>query len=438
MNLFWKKLTGAITSTAKIEKNEAELAQAMHRYYEVEKSLELAEYQKLFHEVKAASFIENKKTLQNRKYKDTEEYRTTTKLRKLQNSPSILSYFRVLNSPELKEYEAFKLSPEFENLGDKAKVKASEMLTRLKNFERSKAYRNYMRYHKSYIIQEFEHLKEVVSTPDFKKSNDFWANDKRWHTVPEYAKEQRFYELAKNPDIAFFINEKPERFDKYKSLKLTFSDDFKWNTLDKSRWNYGFQYSGRNLVGNHSFANEKQCNNAGKNISVEHDTLRILTKHEKITAPAWHTQKGFISKEFQYTSDVLQTAGEFRQKYGIFRAKLRCNGKLHHAFWLGADGKLPHINIFHFDGKQITVGNANNNIFDGVEINGINPHEYFIYTLIWKNNELIWMINNIEVYRTTSNIPQEPLYLAFNSFIPEKMHGDTGQLEVDWVKVYAE
>ncbi len=436
MNLFWKKLTGAVIPTAKIEKDEAELATSMQRYYEVEKSLELAEYQKLFHEVKVASFIENKKTLQNRKYKDTEEYRTVKKLHKLQNSPSILSYYKVLNSSELKEYEAFKLSPEFENLGDKEKVKASAQLSKLKKFEHSKAYKNYMRYHKSYIIQEYEHLKEVVATPEFKKTNDFWSNDKRWHGTPEYVKEQRFYDLAKNPDIVFFTKEKPERFEKYKSLKLTFNDDFKWNTLDKSRWNYGFNYASKSLVGNHSFANEKQCNNAGKNISVDHDTLRIITKHEKVTAPAWHPEKGFINKEFHYTSDVLQTAGEFRQKYGVFRAKLRCNGKLHHAFWLGSEGKLPHVNIFHFDGKKITVGNANKNIFDGIEIKGLNPTDYYIYTLIWKSNELIWMINNIEVYRTTSNVPQESLYLAFNSFIPEKMHGDTGQLEVDWVKVY--
>ena len=74
MNLFCKKLFGKITPTAKLEKNESELITAMHRYAEVEKSVELAEYKKLFHIVKSAKFQENKKILQNRKYKDTEEY----------------------------------------------------------------------------------------------------------------------------------------------------------------------------------------------------------------------------------------------------------------------------------------------------------------------------------------------------------------------------
>lgn len=436
MNLFWKKLTRGITPTAQIEKEDIELAKAMHRYYEVEKSLELAKYKTLYHEVKSPTFIENKKTLQNRKYKDTEEYRTITKFKKLQNSPSLRLYYQVLGLSELKDYETFKLTPEFEDLGDKKKVKESEKLKKLKKFEHSKAFKTYMRYHNSYIIKEYMHLKEVVATTEFKIANDFWSNEKRWHTTPEYEKEQRFYELAKNPDIAFFNQENPERFEKIKSLKLTFNDEFEWNTLDKSRWNYGFHYKNTKLIANHSFANEKQGNNAGRNISVENDTLKIITKHEKLTGPAWHQEKGFIQKEFEYSSDVLQTADEFKQKEGVFKAKLRCTGNIHHAFWLGSNDKLPHINIFHYDGKQITVGNVTKNIVDGVEIKGLNPSNYFIYTLIWKNNELIWMINNIEVYRTTSNIPTESMYLVFNSFIPEKLKGSAGELEVDWVRVY--
>jgi beta-glucanase (GH16 family) len=97
---------------------------------------------------------------------------------------------------------------------------------------------------------------------------------------------------------------------------------------------------------------------------------------------------------------------------------------------------LPNIKIFHYDGKSINVGNANENVFDGVKINGLNPSQYFIYSLIWTKNELIWMINNLEVYRTLSNIPDKDMYLAFNSFISETQHGGTGNIEVDWVRVY--
>jgi hypothetical protein len=436
MNLFWKKLIGGITPTTKLEKDEVDLVKAMHRYAEVSKSVELAEYKKLFHVVKSAKFQENKKILQNRKYKDTEEYQVSRKYNKLVDSIAIQTYYKVLDSEELKQYLAFKLTPEYELLGDKKKVKTTLSLRKLKTFEHSKAFKTYMRFHESYILTEFDKLKIKVASPEFTKANEFWMNQKRWQTTPEYVQEQRFYELAKNPDVDFYINEKPERFEKYKKLVITFNDEFEWNSLDKSHWAFGFHYNNEKLIEDHSFTNEKQANNQGKNVTVENGILKIATKHEKVTARAWDTEKGFILRKFNYTSDVLQTADKFRQKFGIYRAKIRCTGAFHHAFWLGSDKKLPLINIFHYDGKNITVGNSNKDIVDGVKIKGLNPSEYFIYTLIWTQKELIWMINNIEVYRTVSSVPKEAMYLGFNSFISEKQHGSTGHLEVDWVRVY--
>lgn len=436
MNLFWKNLFGGITPTAKLEKNEAEIIQSMHRYDEVEKSVELAEYKKLFHLIKSAKFQENKKILKNRKYKDTEYFQATRKYRRLNNSPALKLYYQVLESADLKRYLTFKSTPEFEQLGNKKLVNKSETLKKLKHFEHSKTYKNFMRFNDSFIIKEYENLKIKIVTPEFIKENDFWANQNRWHSTPEYTQQQRFYELAKNPDIIFHENEKPERFKKYRLMKLSFQDEFDWNTLDNSHWNFGFHYKSSELIGDHSFSNEKQANNSGKNISVEDGILKLATKHEKVTARAWHIEKGFIEKEFRFTSDVLQTAEKFRQQKGIFRAKLRCTGNVQHAFWLGADNKLPNIKIFHFNGKKITIGNANKNLFDGLNISGINTALFYIYTLIWTEKELIWMINNLEVYRTASNIPKDEMYLAFNSFISEKQRGSAGSLEVDWVRVY--
>lgn len=436
MNLFWKNLFGGITPTTKLENNEAELLKAMLRYDEVEKSVELAEYKTLFHEVKSPSFVENKKTLQNRKYKDTEEFRDVNKLKKLENSADIKLYYEVLKSKELEKFMAFKATPAFENLGDKNKVKESAELQKFKAFEESKEYKTYTRFHESYIIKEYEQLKALTSTAEFKAKNEFWANPQRWQTTPEFAKEQRFLELEKNPDIAFYNKEKPDRFKSLRSLETTFHEEFDWNTLDKSRWSFGFHYKSSNLIGNHSFTNEKQANNSGKNVSVENGILKISTKNEKVKAAAWDTKKGFVEKEFDFTSDVLQTAGDFKQKGGIFKAKLRCSGNLNHAFWLGTENKLPHVNIFHFDGKKINIGNVNKNLVDGISITGLNPSQYYIYTFKWTEKELVWMINNLEVYRTVSNIPSEEMYMAFNSFIPQKLKGSDGVLEVDWVRVY--
>ena len=75
MNLFWKKMFGGMLSTSKFEKIEEAAVNDMKRYDEIGQSLELEEYKKLYHVVKSSEFKEKKKTLQNRKYKDTEEYR---------------------------------------------------------------------------------------------------------------------------------------------------------------------------------------------------------------------------------------------------------------------------------------------------------------------------------------------------------------------------
>jgi len=436
MNLFWKSLLGKITPTEVLEKRDEELVIAMKRYKEVSKSVELEEYKKLYHEVKAAAFIENKKTLQNRKYKDTEEYRATKKFSKLNNSPKIKIYYEVLISSELKAFLAFEKTPDYEKLGDKKEVAASQLLQNQKAFEKSSNYKIYCRFHESFVIKEYEELKKKVKSEEFIANNAFWSNPQRWQTTAEYKKEQRYYELDKNPDIIFYNNEKPERFEVFLNQKITFEDTFNWNSLSKSSWNFGFHYKNPKTISNHSFTNEKQANNDGKNSHVRDGILTIGTKKELLTARAWDKTKGFVMQDFEYSSDVLQTGSQFRQKGGTFSAKIRCTGNVNHAFWLGADGKLPHINIFHFDGKKISVGNAYKEIFDSTKITGINPSRFYIYTLKWSKNELVWMINNIEVYRTTANIPQEEMFLVFNSFLPQKSDGDEGLLEVDWVKVY--
>jgi len=434
MNLFWKKLFGKFQSTARFEQDEEDTLASMHRYDEVEQSAALAEYRKLFHIVKSAQFQENKEIMQNRRYRDTEESRSCRKVEKLQKNAAIRKYYETADSEPLELFLSFKDSPEYELLGDRRQVKKSHELKNFKKFEHSKEYKNYVRFHNSYVIKELEELQNKVTTPEFQMANDFWKNPKRWETTPEYEQEQHFYSLEKSPDIEFFNNETPERFKKYRERTLTFSQEFSPESFS-SFWTAGFHYVSQQLIGNHSFANEKAANNNGKNTVVENGVLKIFTRSENVKAPAWDIKKGFIEKDFYFTSDIITTADNFTQECGIFQAKIRFTGKIHHAFWLGADGKLPHINIFHFNGKKITVGNASKEKIDGTAITGISRLSPFVYTLVWKKNELVWYINNIEVFRT-AHVPKEELYLAFNSFISNKQKGSAGCLEVDWIRVY--
>ena len=437
MNLFWKKLFGGFDTTEKYEQSQNELLQSMVRYDNVAESPKLKEYQELFHVVKAASFQDNRLTLKNRKYKDTEEYAVLKKYQKLHESSDIQLYYQVLKSELLAEYLEFEKTPDFELLGDKKKVAESPELTKFKNFEHSPMYKTYRRFHGSFAIKEYELLKAKVAEPEFVKANEFWANPERWHTTPEYQTEMRFYELGDSEDIKFFINEKPKRFEALRALTKTFDDDFHWQEIQQSKWSAGYYYSNPKLKGEHSFADELQANNHGKNVSTNACILKLETKKEATTDLAWHHAQGFINRNFEYTSDVLQTAKAFTQKNGIFTAKIKCNGAINHSLWLGTGEKAPRISIFHFDGNNIKVGAVSTSNANSTKVTGISANDYYIYTLTWTDKELVWKINNVEVFRSRNDFSNQEMYLGLSSFISNKQKGTTGSLELQWVRVYS-
>jgi hypothetical protein len=441
MNLFWKKAFGKLTPTEKFEKEEEVLMLAYKRYCEIEASEQLKEYTQLFHLIKSADFKEKKKTLQNRKFKDTQEYRDFRKYEKLHNSLRLKQYYHTLETSELADFLAFKATPEYEKLGDPKAVKEDVLLQKMKGYEKSSEYKNYVRFHGSFIVSEYEKLKKQVATEEFIKSKTFWENKNRWQTVPEYKQEQRYYELQRTPDIMFYESTDPKSFDKLFEWKLTFSDEFAGLDLDASKWKHGYFHRSSNLKKIYSFANEKQANTDGKNIYID-GSLKVRVINEAIEAPAWDYEKGFINKSFSYTSGVINTGETFQQTHGLFKAKIRVSGdsSLSHAFWLGADGKLPHINIFNYNGGSLEVSSFESNgskVFSSKEtIKGINPAEFYIYSLEWTPKELIWRINNLEVHRETNKVPRQALFPAFNSFISDKNAGGEGHIEVDWVRAY--
>lgn len=260
-----------------------------------------------------------------------------------------------------------------------------------------------------------------------------------YNLVSKQAKKKHSRQLAalkKHPDVAFYLKNVTNKNKPNRPAYLTFSDDFYRKESEKSPWNSGFFFKSEQLAQHYSFYNEKQANNAGSNTTIGNSVLQIQTRREATKALAWHPTQGFSEKHFAYTSDVIQSTQSFKQERGIFKAKLRCSGKIHHAFWLASEKKDPHINVFHFDGSGIRMGYVNNGKGEEISIKGIDPSQYYIYTLEWTAHELNWYINNVLVFSVSKNIPTLPLSMTFNSFIPEDEVGDEGLLEVDWVRVY--
>lgn len=442
MNLYWKRIFGQITPTAKVEAEYEQRRSNYQRYVQVAKSNELAEYNELFKKVKSPEFKENKRTLISRKYKDTQWYRDMTKFNKLERNADLQLYYRVLESQDLKDYIAFKEKPEYVQLGQPKAVKESAELTRLKRFELSKEYKIYTRFHNSYILREYAELKEKVSNPEFKKNNDFWANKNRWESTKEYQLECRYLELDKNDDIQFYLKFKKGAFDQMEKFSVQFEDSFDGNTLRAENWSFGFAYHNPQLVKVHSFANELQANTGGKNTAVVNGQLHIATKEKKLDAIAWHTEKGFVQKSYEYTADVINCAKTATTCRGVFSAKMRVTGsrRVDHAFWLQGNEMMPQINVARFVDGEIEVGVHWKSKFESnytsTRIKGLKLHDYYIYTLLWTDKELIWYINNYEVFRTSVFVPNCPLAPVFNSFIPEKNGGGEADFDIDYIRVF--
>ena len=442
MNLYWKSLFGGLMSTAKYEAKLRQQSEDYKRYLLISESKELEEYKALYDQVKSSEFKEMKRTLVSRKYKDTQEYRDMVKFKKLNGDDKLKLYFKVLASQELADYLAFKATPDFVSLANHELVKKSPELTRLKKFEKSNDYKIYTRFHDSYVVKEYLELKEKVNTPEFQKSNEFWSNAKRWETTKEYQLECRFHQLADNEDIRFYLKHKLEDFASIAGYELVFEDNFQWNSLDSSKWDVGFHYKSPVFVGQHSFVNEQQANNNGNNVTVIAGNLHIVTKEQKSEAIAWHPEKGFVQKEFNYTSDVIHGSNAVCQKGGLYRAKMRFDGAkgVVHAFCLKGDEKTPHINICKVDKGEVEVGLYWSSKFEtnytSTRIKGLNLSKFFIYSFEWNEKELIWYINDLEVFRTSNYMPQEAMYPMFNSFIPEGNKGGEADFEIDYIKVF--
>ena len=436
MNLFFARLTGALQSTDKMERRLVEEEERIMRYRQIEKSPEMKEYLELQQKIGSREFQQKKHNLIHTKYKTTPTYQKLHSYKELLHNKQLQMYLEVEKSQRLKDYLEFRASENYIRMQSKRELRNSLELRQMYQFEHSKEFKAYLAYKDSRLPERYKKLLEEISTTEFKQEHIFWSNPNRWKTTDEYQMEVRFKQLAVMPDIIFFLKQDVKQIEQLEQWQLTFSDEFDWLRLSDSPWKPGFVYQSPKLPSIHSFANEQQANNGGKNVGAIDGKMKIFTKEEKVVAPAWDPKLGFISKEYDYTSDIVQTAASFKQEGGLFMAKLHVRGNIHHAFWLGSDKKLPLLSIFHYNGKNITVGNYTERGFNGTTVRGISPKQYYIYSLRWTKNELIWYVNNKEVFRTTNNIPKEKLYLAFSSFISEKQRPQEAQLHVAWVKVF--
>jgi hypothetical protein len=463
-----KLLLGLIPSTSKIEQAEKALISEFEKLNTFSKSEQLAKFTELDKLVTSSDFLQKKKEIESLRYKNSEEYSKEKEYLSLQKAKDIVQYFRTIAGSDLKKFKEldgsekiskyeslekkvssaefrekmktkeFKDSDDSKILQDYKNQKDSSEIKEYYKFKASKELANYLNIDGSKRLARFNELKEFIATPEFKKQKEYLLDKKRFDKTEMFKELQEYNELKKSGDIIWYFKVKDSnKFDILKHRELTFSDEFDSEKLDTKKWLTNYYWGEKLLKDRYSVESDLQAYTEKDNFEIRNSILKINTKPQKVTGKVWSAAKGFSTKEFSYTSGLINSGNSFRQKYGIFTAKVKLgdpNAKS--AFWMLADKITPHIDVCKTSKGKVWSDyfSAKGNV-SKTSIGSRYANDFFIFTLEWTSDKLVWKINDTEVFVQTTDIPQEPMYVLFAGGLDKPINGTTS-MEIDWVRVY--
>jgi beta-glucanase (GH16 family) len=475
-------LFGAMQATSQIEAEEAALIKDYNDFLAYGKSEELKRVEELDRLVKSGEFIRKVKEIKARKFRDTEQYRKEQEYFALKKSKDIKGYFRLKGSSELSEYKETGKSAELEKyneldaylktrefldarLSGKKQFKISEAFQKqrqfkdLKNSTRLRKYfklkasqkmKTYIQVKGSDRLKRLEELEQYLNTDEFRKVKDYMAlkPKQKYEQSDEYKLEQEYQALMRSEKLMWFRKlQKKNEFDKLKQWELTFEDDFTEGMLDSKKWMTNYFWGETLLKDTYALPGDKHFYTRGKNIEIADSVLKIITRKETASGKVWNPLQGFLTKDFDYTSGLISTGNSFRQKYGKVRAKIRMShAPVRQAMWMVAEKILPHVDVAKMENGKLYYGNFWGNI---AEKGGVNKKigkkaaekytgDYFIYSLEWTPEKLVWKINNKPVLTQTRGVPSDPMYLVISAGVTNGVteHQLPAKMEIDWVKIY--
>ncbi|MBE9469422.1 MAG: glycoside hydrolase family 16 protein, partial [Bacteroidetes bacterium] len=460
----------------------------LKQYYKFKNSKKLANFSKLDASKEITDFEELENLVTSQKFKDlllslefknTDEYKKLEEYNKLKKSSQIIKYYKFKNSSkyaeylkldggkEISDYEElekyvnsknfadlihsleFKNTDEYKKLEEYNNLKKSEPIITYFKFNNSKRYKEFQILDGSKEIIDYEELETYINSQKFIDFKEYMEDKKKFEKTEEYQKQQKYFEL-KNSDIIkwYFSLIGSKKFDEIKKWNLTFEDDFVSPELDSNKWITNYFWGKILLNQTYVTKNEKQFFTDGENFEIHNSELSIITKKENIKGKVWNEKLGFIEKNFNYTSGLISTAHSFRQKHGLFEAKIKVNKTfpVQHAFWMLSDKIVPEIDILKYNNKnklQMTNywGDTAKNSFEksSSKINADKfCDKYFIYSLEWTAEKLVWKINDTVIKTQTKGIPDEPMYLLLSSAILTDIDNNKlpASLNIDWVRCY--
>jgi len=462
-----KLLLGLIPSTAKIEQAEKALITEFEKLNAFTGSETLKKFTQLKDLVTSSDFLSKKKEIESLSFKGSEEYGKEKEFLSLQKAKDIVMYFRTAAGSALKKFreldgsekisnfeslqklvsslefrekmktKEFKGTDEDKKLQEFNRLKSSSEITEYFTFKKSKEYSNFLNIDGSARLARYNELKDYVSTNEFKEKKAYLLDKKRFEKTEMFKSLQEFDTLKKNEDILWYFKVKDSnKFDVLKSRELIFSDEFDGDKLDTKKWLTNYYWGDKLLKDNYTVGNDLQAYTEKENFEVRNSLLKIITKPQKKEGKAW-TAGGFKFHEFSFTSGIVNTGDSFRQKYGTFSAKMKLgNPATKSAFWMVSDKITPHIDVCRTaNGKVVSDFFATPEKRAKGSIGGKYANDFYIYTLEWSPDKLVWKINDTEILTQTSNVPQEPMFINLSGGLDKPVNSMT-TMEIDWVRVY--
>lgn len=453
------------SDTVGIENKRDTLRKDFEEFEAFSTSEELKDYLDLEAYVLSENFKSNRKSIESKSYKKSELFKDEKDFKRFQRSKKFKTYFRLKGSNEVSVFELTKVSAEIERFkeldtlvhsgnfnkkeqaGDLKEFKLMKSSQHIKDFfkfEKSKSYKIYKELEDSKELADYLKLEEKISSDEFQKEKSDLLDKKRFEKTEDFKKYQEYLRLKESDEYKkYFAFKNKNPFGELNKWELAFSDEFDSKSLNAEKWINKYYWGDELLNKGYSLSSDLHAFTEGKNIGHFDSSILLEARKEKYDGLLWNPTMGFVPNEFDYTSAILNTGKSFRQKYGRFEAKIKLTNpnQVSHSFWMVADKNSPHIDVLKTSDGKLLIGNywgSENQITSKqFKIKGIDVSKgYFIYTLDWYKNELVWKINDVVVKTQTEGVPQDPMYLNFSMGITKEQKSVNASLEIDWVRCY--
>ena len=306
---------------------------------------------------------------------------------------------------------------------------------------RHESYNTFIKTEKSALLDEYKELAEI----NFKQSKKEFKNSEDYKASPIPEKEARFKVLSQDSDIKNFLHyNKTNAFRFEKRYELARVEEFSEKGLDKNDWINSFRWSQKLIEGNYSNEDQFQAYTEGKNTETSSGLLYISTKQKAVEGKVWTKDKGFITKPFNFTSDLISSTKQLPESGSVLiKFKLEgCSKALHHFIRAYDDNNQECITLLESLGKrQFNVGHtlrgqAHKSLTN--KISGLNlEKDYHILELEWNPEVISWRINGFLVHQD-SNVPQmQNMHLVIGSVLTKKK-GNDGKIIVDYIRFFKE